>query len=572
MSPAGRRKLVGQILKEMGVCHEGMIQEALQIQGREGGQIGQILIRLGHITEGDLLKALGLQAGMEVVDLAETGVDAAAARKIDYHTASMFQILPYGFDASGALLVAMGNPMNAAVLDDVQFMANCPVRGAVADGALIQKAIEEVYEEKASAAERLVKERPGEEAVRREAVTGPVDLSDPEAMAKSAPVIKLLNHVLFQAIRDQASDIHLEPFETDFKIRYRVDGVLYELEPPPAHLAPALISRVKVMSGLDISETRLPQDGRIELSLAGHTVDLRVSTLPTMYGESCVMRILDRSVVQLDMGQLGLRDRELEIIRRLIRLPHGIILVTGPTGSGKTTTLYSALREANDVTRKIITTEDPVEYDLEGIMQVQVNEEIGVTFAKCLRSILRQDPDMILIGEIRDRETAEMAIQSSLTGHVVFSTLHTNDAPLAVTRLVDMGVEPFLVAASLEAVVAQRLVRKICEKCRVFYEPTEETLLELELTPDQVEGKEFSFGKGCPDCHYTGYRGRTGIFEIMRVTDRIRNLIMDNVPTSRIREAALEEGMTTLRESGLLAIYDGVTTIEEVIRETIATV
>ncbi|MCU0728229.1 MAG: GspE/PulE family protein, partial [Planctomycetes bacterium] len=401
--------------------------------------------------------------------------------------------------------------------------------------------------------------------------SGTVDLSDAASMANSAPVIRLLNHVLSQAIQDKAADIHLEPFEQDFKIRYRVDGILYELEPPPVHLAPALISRVKVMSGLDISETRMPQDGRIELSIGGRPVDLRVSTLPTMFGESCVMRILDRSVVSLDLGQLGLREDEIRLIRRLTDLPHGIILVTGPTGCGKTTTLYSALREANDISRKIITTEDPVEYDLEGIMQVQVNEEIGVTFASCLRSILRQDPDMILIGEIRDRETAEMAIQSSLTGHVVFSTVHTNDAPLAVTRLVDMGVEPFLVAASLEAVVAQRLVRKICDRCRVYYEPSEEAVMELELGPDDVVGKKFAYGKGCAECHFTGYRGRTGVYEIMRVSERIRELIMDNVPTSRIREAALEEGMRTLRESGLLAIYDGITTIEEIVRETIAT-
>ncbi len=295
---------------------------------------------------------------------------------------------------------------------------------------------------------------------------GGVDLEDAEAMAQSAPVIKLLNYILFQAIRDQASDVHLEPFEEDFKIRYRVDGALYELEAPPRHLALALISRVKVMAGLDIAETRLPQDGRIELMIGGRPVDLRVSTLPTMFGESCVMRILDRSVVSLDLAQLGLREHELEAFKRLIRLPHGIVLVTGPTGSGKTTTLYSGLNDANDVGVKIITTEDPVEYDLDGIMQVQVNEEIGVTYSRCLRSILRQDPDMILVGEIRDNETAQIAVEASLTGHVVFSTLHTNDAPLAITRLLDLGIEPFLLAATLEAVVAQRLVRRSAPSAR----------------------------------------------------------------------------------------------------------
>lgn len=571
MSPAPKKKLIGQILKEMRLCHEGMIQEALSVQRQEGGQIGQILIRLGHLTESDLLKGLGIQAGMDVVDLATVTVDPAAVRKLDYNTAQMFEIFPFRFEADGTLVVAMANPMNVTLLDDVRFMANAEVRGAVADGEAIRKAIERHYEDKSTAMSRMTKEEEGAEEEAGSA-TGPVDLSDAAKMAQSAPVIKLLNYILYQAIKDQAADIHLEPFEDEFKVRYRVDGVLYELDPPPKHLATALISRVKVMSGLDISETRLPQDGRIELSISGRPVDLRVSTLPTMFGESCVMRILDRSVVSLDMTQIGLQPDELKIIRRLLKMPHGIILVTGPTGSGKTTTLYSALREANEISAKIITTEDPVEYDIEGIIQVQVNEEIGVTFASCLRSILRQDPDMILIGEIRDRETAEMAIQSSLTGHVVFSTLHTNDAPIAVTRLVDMGVEPYLVAATLEAVVAQRLVRKVCQNCRTFYEPSEEALMELDLTMSQVAGKQFAYGKGCADCHFTGYRGRTAIFEIMTVTERIRELIMDNVPTSRIREAALEEGMRTLRDSGLVAIFDGVTTIEEVVRETIATV
>ncbi|MEN8150504.1 MAG: ATPase, T2SS/T4P/T4SS family, partial [Planctomycetota bacterium] len=564
----GRKKLLGQILKEQRICHEGMIQEALAIQGSEGGLFGQILIRLGHVTEGDVLKALGVQAGMEVIDLAEVTIDPEAVKRIDYNMASMFQVLPTHFDADGALVVAMGNPMNQGVLDDVRFMANAEVKGAVADADQLTKAIERLYEDKASTMDKLAAE--AEDAPEADVTGGPVDLADAEAMAQSAPVIKLLNYVLFQAIRDQAADIHLEPFEDEFKIRYRVDGVLYELDPPPIHLATALISRVKVMAGLDISETRLPQDGRIELSISGRPVDLRVSTLPTMFGESCVMRILDRSVVQLDMGQIGLRDDEQARIREMMKLPHGIILVTGPTGCGKTTTLYSVLREMNTVDRKIITTEDPVEYDIEGIMQVQVNEEIGVTFAACLRSILRQDPDVILIGEIRDKTTGDMAVQASLTGHVVFSTVHTNDAPVAVTRLVDLGVEPFLLAATLESVVAQRLVRRICDECRTHYEPSDEALMELELRPEETSGKMFAYGKGCEKCHYTGYKGRAAIFEIMRVTDRIRELMMDNVPTSRLRAAALEEGMRTLRESGLLAIYDGVTTIEEVVRETIA--
>jgi type IV pilus assembly protein PilB len=361
----------------------------------------------------------------------------------------------------------------------------------------------------------------------------------------------------------------LEPFEHDFKVRYRVDGVLYELEPPPPHLAIALISRVKVKSGLDIAETRLPQDGRIDMTINGRSIDLRVSTLPTMFGESCVMRILDRTVVSLDLTNVGLRPDELGKFRSFLRLPHGIILVTGPTGSGKTTTLYSALNEANDIAVKIITTEDPVEYDLAGIVQVQINDEIGVTYSRCLRAILRQDPDMILVGEIRDKETAGIAIEAALTGHVVFSTVHTNDAPLAVTRMIDVGVEPFLLAATLEAIVAQRLVRRVCTQCKVLYDPSDEVLMELSLKPQDVVGKQFAYGKGCEACHFTGMKGRTAIFEILEMSDRLREMILDGAATDQIRLAAKEQGMRTLRDAGLLAIFDGVTTVEEVLRETI---
>jgi type IV pilus assembly protein PilB len=396
------------------------------------------------------------------------------------------------------------------------------------------------------------------------------DIQQLEKDANAAPVVKLLNMVLLQAIKDRASDIHFEPFETEFKIRYRVDGVLYEMMPPPLQLARAVISRVKVMSSLDIAETRLPQDGRIELNIAGKPVDLRVSTLPTMFGESVVLRVLDRSNVSLDLEQIGLRPDELKTFRELLKKPNGIILVTGPTGSGKTTTLYSALQEANRVEVKIITTEDPVEYDIDGLIQVPINEEIGVTFAKCLRSILRQDPDIILVGEIRDLETAQIAVEASLTGHIVFSTLHTNDAPSSVTRVTDLGLEPFLVTATLEAIIAQRLVRRICLRCRVEYEPSDEELYELELTRSEVSGRTFHYGKGCKECNGTGYRGRIAIFEMMLLNDRLRELIMQSASTAALRKVAQEEGMRTLRESGLLHIFDGITTIEEVVRETIA--
>jgi len=571
-----RKKLLGQVLKEMRLVHEGQIQEALGIQKQDGGRIGQALVKMGAITEGQLMVALGKQAGLEVIDLKAFEPQKDAVSKVDESYARPFQLVPVTFDGT-TLVVAMADAMNKGALDDIRFTANCEVKGVVADPTEIGAAIEKAYGKEENVMASILKEIEQGGLVpakggkpRRTSGSGSTvtDLEDVEEMANAAPVRKLLNYILYQAIRDRASDIHLEPFEDEFKIRYRVDGVLYELEAPPLHLATALISRVKVMSGLDISETRVPQDGRIDLAIGGRPVDLRISTLPTMFGESCVMRVLDRSVVSLDLTQIGLREGEVDKIMRMIDLPHGIILVTGPTGSGKTTTLYSALNQANDVSMKIITTEDPVEYDLEGIVQVQINEEIGVTYAACLRSILRQDPDMILVGEIRDKETAQISIEASLTGHVVFSTLHTNDAPLAITRLVDIGVEPFLIAATLEGVVGQRLVRRVCTECKTWYEPSVAILRELEVPAEQVAGKKFAYGKGCTACNGTGYRGRMAIFEIMIVSDAVRELIMDKAPTSRIRDLARREGMRTLRESGLLAIFDGVTTVEEVLRET----
>jgi type IV pilus assembly protein PilB len=396
-----------------------------------------------------------------------------------------------------------------------------------------------------------------------------IDLEDIRAMSESQPVKKLLNLVLLQAIRDKASDIHFEPFEDDFKMRYRIDGVLYEMVPPPRHIALAVASRIKVMANLDIAERRVPQDGRIELTVGGKPVDLRISVLPTMFGESVVMRVLDRTQVELDITKVGLRDDEQRVVDELIHLPTGIVIVTGPTGCGKTTTLYSALSSINTVDVKIITTEDPVEYDIEGLVQVQMNADIGLTFARCLRHILRQDPDIILVGEIRDLETAQIAIHSSLTGHLVFSTLHTNDAPTAITRLLDLGLEPYLVTATLEAVVAQRLVRRICTNCRAEFEPTEEMLWELRLTPEEVRGRTFFFGRGCELCNNTGYKGRTGLFEIMHIDDALRDLIMHGASTNVIRDEARKRGMRALRDAGLMGIYDGMTTIEEVIRATV---
>ncbi len=565
---ARQKKLLGQVLKELKLCHEGMIQEALGVQKKEGGLIGSILVRLKHISEAQLQQGLAKQGGLEVVDLSTVRLTPELIAAVDANTARMFGVLPIRRDGD-KLIVALGNPANSTVLDDLRFLTGGEVEGVLAPEAQLKEAIDKAYGNSQDAMKALVDEivsgmGPATSSRRGE---GP-DLADAEAMANSPPVIKLLQYILFQAIRDRASDIHLEPFDGDFKIRYRVDGALYELEAPPVHLAMPLISRVKVMAGLDIAETRLPQDGRIEIGIAGRPVDLRVSTLPTMYGESCVVRVLDRSVVSLDLAQVGLRENEIELIKRLIALPHGIVLVTGPTGSGKTTTLYSCLNFANDVGVKIITTEDPVEYELEGVVQIQVNEEIGVSYAACLRSILRQDPDMILVGEIRDLDTAQIAVETALTGHVVFTTVHTNDAPQAVTRLLDLGIEAFLISATVEAIVAQRLVRTVCRECKVTYDPGQDVLMELDLRPQDLQGKRFAYGKGCRTCNGTGYKGRTALFEILVMSETVRQMVLDGASADQLREQARREGMRTLRESGLLAIFDGVTTVEEVLRET----
>ncbi|RKY17220.1 MAG: pilus assembly protein PilB [Planctomycetota bacterium] len=565
------RRPIGQLLKEMGLVTEFEIQEALQIQREQGGTLGEILVEMGAVEEKDILFALAIQSGMDMVDLDNMEIPNEVIERVDKTIVETYRVMPVEADNS-RIVVAISDPTNLGVLDDLRFMLDSEVEAVVATEDSIERAIRRYYggkeDESIEGVLAQVDEEAGVELV--ESRTD-MDFEQLERDIHSKPVVRLLNLILLQAIKDKASDIHLEPFEDRFRVRYRVDGVLYEMTPPPLHLAPALISRVKVMANLDIAETRVPQDGRIELNIAGRPIDLRVSTLPTAFGESVVMRVLDRANVNLELDQLGLRPAEIEVVKQLVDRPHGIILVTGPTGSGKTTTLYSALNYANSPEIKILTAEDPVEYDLEGIVQVPVNEEIGVTFASLLRSFLRQDPDKILVGEIRDLETAEIAIQASLTGHVVFSTLHTNDAPSAIIRMLDLGAEPFLLAATLEAVIAQRLVRKICTNCRVEYEPSEEELLELELRPEEVEGKKFYYARGCEQCNGIGYRGRTAIFEIMLMTEDLRQLVLENPSLDTLRQAAREAGMKTLRDSGLLAIYDGITTIEEVVRETILT-
>ncbi|MEY4830938.1 MAG: hypothetical protein RLZZ562_2734 [Planctomycetota bacterium] len=557
------RRLLGQILKDHGAIHEGMVQEALMQQRDKGGRIGEILLELGHIQKGDLAKALAEQTGLVFLDLAKQSPQPEAIAKVDLATARAFSALPIALSGK-VLTVAIADPVHLSMLADLSFTTGCEVKGVIADESLIAQGLEKHYQEDAASAKQRMKQLVQE----LQQQGGKFDLEDKTAMAAAAPVVKLLNYILYQAIRDKASDIHLEPFEGDFKIRYRVDGALFELEAPPPHLAEALIARIKVMSDLDIAETRLPQDGRIELMVGGRSVDLRVSTLPTMFGESTVMRVLDRSVVALDLDNLGLLPQAKTQLRKFLELPHGIVLVTGPTGSGKTTTLYGMLNEANGEDVKIITVEDPVEYDLEGIVQIPVNEEIEVTYSKVLRTILRQDPDIILVGEIRDRETAQTAIEASLTGHLVFSTLHTNDAPSAITRLADIGIEPFLLTATLQGILAQRLVRRVCRGCKEEYEPSDEVLRRLGVDRALIGSKKFAQGRGCETCNFTGYKGRMAITEILVVDERLRELMLSGASTSQLARAAVESGMSTLRDCGLQAIFSGSTTVEEVLRET----
>lgn len=559
---------LGQILVDLGYLTDDQLWDVLEEQKHSPGEIiGRVAIRMGLVNDAQISEALAEQWGMQVVNLPETNIPAKVLELVPQTMAALYKIMPVAMK-DNVLTVAMADPQNITALDDLRNFLGYDVRGAVSNEAHVQQAIERYYADKEDSMEDVIsdlEERMGD----GDEKTGGFDLTNPEEMADAAPIRKLLNMVLLLAIRDQASDIHLEPFEDEFKIRVRADGVLYEMVPPPRHLANAIVTRVKVMSELDIAERRLPQDGRIELNVGGNSVDLRVSILPTMFGEAVVMRVLDRTVVQLDLNKIGMDANTLSRFRSMIQRPNGIVLVTGPTGSGKTTTLYSALNELNDVETKIITTEDPVEYEIEGLLQIPVNSDIDVTFATVLRGILRHDPDTILVGEIRDFETAEIAVQSALTGHLVFSTLHTNDAPSAITRLRDMGIQPFLLTATVEAVLAQRLVRKICTECRTQFDPSDELLMELQLPVAQARKYKFYYGKGCQRCNNTGYKGRCGVYELMDITDDIRDMMTSNASVDDMRHLARSQGMTTLREAGLKLIFDGVTTIDEIVRETV---
>lgn len=561
-----QRKL-GQILVDLGYINDDQLWDILEEQKQSPGQpIGQVAVRMGLVNQRQVTEALAEQWGMPVVNLEETSIPPNVLDIVPQTMAEMYKIMPVSMK-NNVLTVAMADPQNVGVLDDLRNFLGHEIRGAVSSGPDVEAAITRYYADREESIEDVIEQLSTDEDSEKR-IRG-YDLASEEEMSDAQPIKKLLNMVMLLAIRDQASDIHFEPFEDEFKIRVKADGVLYEMVPPPRHLANAIVSRIKVMSNLDIAERRLPQDGRIELNVGGNNVDLRVSVLPTLFGEAVVMRVLDRTVVALDLNKIGMDAVLLGKFRNLLRRPNGIILVTGPTGSGKTTTLYSALNELNDTETKIITSEDPIEYDIEGIIQVPVNPEVGVTFANVLRAILRHDPDKILVGEIRDYETAEIAVQSSLTGHLVFSTLHTNDAPSAITRLRDMGVPAFLITATVEGILAQRLVRRICSECRTQFSPSDDLLMELQLPLNTARKYKFYYGKGCARCNNSGYKGRIGLYELMMMSDEIRDGIAAEASADDLRVIARQQGMVTLRESGLKLIFDGLTTIDEVVRETV---
>jgi len=565
-----KNRKLGRVLTKMGKVTREQVHEALGVQKERKAPIGQLLVELGYVTERDVEEALAGQAGMGFVDLDGREIPEETITAIPAETAKAYSVVPFEHEpGSKRIKVALKSPDNFRAVDDLRLLMGFKVEAFVAPSGQVDSLIGKHYSKNESVTDVVTDLASDDKYQSLASREGSIDLDAVLEVAEDNKVIKLLNLVLLQAIKDKASDIHFEPFEDEFKMRYRIDGVLYEMVPPPAYLGPAIVSRVKVMASLDIAERRMPQDGRVELVVGGNPVDLRVAVLPTMHGESVVMRVLDRSNVELSLDRLGLRNDDMETIETLIRKPNGIVIVTGPTGSGKTTTLYAALATLNDIETKILTAEDPVEYDIDGLCQCQINTEVGLTFAKCLRSFLRQDPDIILVGEIRDLETAEIAVQASLTGHLVFTTLHTNDAPSSVIRLLDLGLEAFLLTATVEGIVAQRLVRTICPNCKEAYTPTEEQLMELSLTTEEVKGRQFYRGKGCDNCHGSGYRGRLALFELLVLDDDIRDMIMESASTNVLREAARKRGMRTLRESGLLAIYDGRTTIDEVVRETI---
>jgi type IV pilus assembly protein PilB len=585
--PQQKRKMLGEMLIAEGLISREQLERALTEQRQHGGRIGTILRSLGFVTEEDIIKVLGQQIGIRSVTLSSIIIDPDVVKIIPETLARRYQIIPL-FKKEKVLTLAMVDPLNVFALDDIRRMTGMEIEPVVSSETEIMKAIDRFYSMTGSMEEavrsfdrRSVSDRRSGLDRRRgdtlvedqyfiDARGGELMQGEEgatlEMIAEDAPVVKLVNMMVAQAVREGASDIHIEPDAEVLRIRYRVDGVLREVMSPPKHLQPGVVSRVKIMANLDISEKRAPQDGRIQMKVGEKDFDIRVSTLPTIYGEKAVMRLLDKSSVLMGLEELGFSSAAFQRFRKIIARPYGLVLVTGPTGGGKTTTLYAALSTMNSIEKNIVTIEDPVEYQLKLVSQVQVNPKAGVTFASGLRSVLRQDPDILMVGEIRDVETATIAIQSALTGHLVFSTLHTNDSAGAVARLVDMGVEPFLIASSLIAVVAQRLVRKVCQRCKQPYVPTAEVLESLGLAGRT--NAAFVRGVGCQDCRQTGYAGRTGIYELMTMDEAIRNLIVTKASPQQIRNQAAKAGFVTLRQEGLSVALRGVTTPEEILRVT----
>ena len=558
-------KQLAEFFVEQRVLEPSQAEDVLNEAELNGKTIAQAMMDGGFIDEAGFYQTIANGLVTDFIDLTERDIAPEILHLIPSGLARLHGALPIEMSGS-TLRVALVDPFDLHTAEDLRFALGQDIQVVVSPPEQIEELIKQYYGTDTTSMEDVLKQlgEAGELLQLRE-TDGDAAV---EAEANTTPIIRFVDLVLYHAIQDRASDIHFEPFENEFKIRYRVDGALYEMSPPPRHLALPVISRVKVMANMNIAERRLPQDGRIQKNIAGRNVDLRVSTLPTQYGESLVLRVLDRSIVNLDLEALGMPDYIFNFLLEMIERPNGIFIATGPTGSGKTTTLYSCLRRINTIDSKLITVEEPVEYDLEGIVQVPVNEGIGLTFARALRSFLRQDPDRIMVGETRDLETAQIAIQASLTGHLVFTTLHTNDAPGTITRLIDMGVEPFLISSTLEAVLGQRLLRSICRQCRTTYEPSDTFLAELGISRADIGDKQFFYGKGCDACNNTGYKGRKGIYELLKITDPVRELINERSPTVTIRQKAIELGMMTLRQDGLRSIYAGDTTIEEVLRYT----
>ena len=561
---------IGQLLVNNAIITEEQLFQSLELQKKEGGRIGSTLIKLGFISDEGLVQFLSKQYGVPVVVLSSEEIDPSIVKFIPYDVANKYQIFPVSKNGA-SLTLAMADPSNVFAIDDIKFMTGYNVKPVVASESSIKEMLSRFYEQQSEALQTVMDSisdfnDAGLDLVHE--TEEDVDVSALKTAVEEAPVVKLVNIILSEAITKGASDIHFEPYEKSLRVRYRIDGVLYDVMQPPMKLKAALSSRIKIMSELDISERRLPQDGRIKLKIKDKSVDLRVSTLPTLFGEKIVMRILDKSNLSLELTKLGFEEQALKDFTNSIISPYGMVLVTGPTGSGKTTTLYSALSTVNKIDVNIMTAEDPVEYNLMGINQVHVREEIGLTFAAALRSFLRQDPDVIMVGEIRDFETAEIAVKAALTGHLVLSTIHTNDAPSTVSRLLNMGIEPFLVSASVLLILAQRLCRKVCIKCKVEEDIPETALLAIGFSKDEVNTFKCFRGTGCQACNGTGYKGRLALYEVMPVREEIKEMILKGASTSEIKKMAVSLGMKTLRMSGLTKIKEGLTSVEEVLRVT----